>query len=87
MESGRQDGTAGRGRYSGIPLNLLRRYRTTLSRQADAAGTTSWTARVVGIPGCEGTGSSRTEALHRVREMASSNGPMRLSAVGLDVGE
>lgn len=69
-----------RDRYSSISLDLLLRYRTVLSRRTDAAGTTSWTAKVVGMPWFEASGSTRTEALRRVREMSTSRGSPSLSA-------
>lgn len=70
---------SGRGRYSSISLDLLLRYRTVLSRRTDA-GATSWTAKVVGMPWFEASGSTRTEALRRVREMSASRGSPSLSA-------
>jgi hypothetical protein len=66
-----------RDRYSSISLDLLLQYRTVLSRRTDEEGTTSWTAKVVGMPWCEASGSTRTEALRRVREMAGAKGAAR----------
>jgi hypothetical protein len=62
-------------RYSSISLDLLMRYRTVLARQTDPEGTISWTAKVVGMPWCEASGPTRTEALRRVREMAEAKRP------------
>jgi len=59
--------------YSGISLNLLRQHRTALSRERDAAGRATWTASVVGMPGYRATGSTRVEALERVRETLSKS--------------
>lgn len=54
---------------SGIPVTLLRHARTVLSRKTDPAGKVVWVAEVPDIPWCKATGSSRIEALDRVREM------------------
>lgn len=72
--------TVGERRYSRIPLDFVRQYRTVLSRQTDVSGRTSWTARVVGMPRFEADGSTRTEALRRVREMAAAKGSASLDA-------
>lgn len=65
---------------SGIPVTLLRHARTVLSRKTDPAGKVVWVAEVPDIPWCRATGSSRVEALDRVREMGrrkSDDGPIR----------
>lgn len=54
---------------SGIPVTLLRHARTVLSRKTDPAGKVVWVAEVPDMPWCKATGSSRIEALDRVREM------------------
>ncbi|HEX5763312.1 MAG TPA: hypothetical protein VFY04_09350 [Solirubrobacterales bacterium] len=54
---------------SAIPLTLLRHTRTVLSRKTDPAGKAVWVAEVPDMPWCRATGSSRVEALDRVREM------------------
>jgi hypothetical protein len=61
--------TSGR-KYAGIPVSLLRRCRTVLSRQTDGSGKVVWIAEIPNAPWCNATGSSRVEALDRVREMA-----------------
>jgi hypothetical protein len=60
---------AGR-KYAGIPVSLLRRCRTVLSRRTDDSGKVVWIAEIPDAPWCSATGSSRVEALDRVREMA-----------------
>lgn len=77
MES---DIAAGISSYSRIPLDFIRQYRTVLSRETDPSGTTSWAARVIGMPRLEARGATRAEALCRVREMSAAKGPMRLNA-------
>jgi hypothetical protein len=77
VESERTDGRE-RYSYSRIPLNFVLQYRTALSRQTDLSGTVSWTARLLGMPRIEATGSTRAEALQRVREMAIAKGPASL---------
>jgi len=57
------------GSYSGIPVTLLRHCRTVLSRKTDQRGKVVWVAEVPDMPWCRATGSSRIEALDRVREM------------------
>jgi len=57
------------GNYSGIPVTLLRHCRTVLSRKAEPDGKVMWVAEVPDLPWCRATGSSRIEALDRVREM------------------
>lgn len=57
------------GNRSGIPVTLLRHCRTVLSRKTDPGGKVVWVAEVPGMPWCRATGSSRIEALDRVREM------------------
>lgn len=57
------------GSSSGIPVTLLRHARTVLSRKTDPAGKVVWVAEVPDMPWCKATGSSRVEALDRVREM------------------
>lgn len=55
---------------AGIPLSLLRRCRAVISRMTDEAGKAVWVAEIPDLPSCRATGSSRIEALDRVREMA-----------------
>jgi len=50
-------------------VTLLRHARTVLSRGTDRAGKVVWVAEVPDMPWCRATGSSRVEALDRVREM------------------
>jgi predicted RNase H-like HicB family nuclease len=57
--------------YSGIPISLLRRCRAVISRTADPSGRSVWVAEIPDLPSCRATGSSRMEALDRVREMAA----------------
>lgn len=60
-------------RYSGISLGALRRSRTVLSRETDAStGHSTWIAEMSGT-GFRASGSSRTEALRRVREEAAAH--------------
>lgn len=54
-------------RYSGISIDRLRHSRIVLSRAADPSGGTVWVAESAGR---RATGSSRIEALDRVREMS-----------------
>lgn len=56
--------------YSAIPVSLLRRCRMVLSRGTDAAGRVIWIAEIPSVPWCRATGSSRIEALDRVRKIA-----------------
>jgi len=59
-------------RYSSISLEALRRSRTVLSRETDATtGRSTWIAEMSGT-GLRASGLTRTEALRRVREAASS---------------
>lgn len=75
MESRARASERGRGRrYSRISLNLLREYRTVLSRRTDEDGQTRWTAKLFDVPGWEASGTTRTEALRRVREMSAVKG-------------
>jgi predicted RNase H-like HicB family nuclease len=55
---------------TGIPLTLLRRCRAVISRMAEETGEAVWVAEIPDLPSCRATGSSRMEALDRVREMA-----------------
>lgn len=55
---------------SGIPLSLLRCCRAVISRMADTSGKAVWVAEIPDLPSCRATGSSRIEALDRVRQMA-----------------
>lgn len=55
---------------SRIPVSLLRRCRAVISRRADTSGRAVWVAEIPDLPFCRATGSSRIEALDRVREMA-----------------
>ncbi|HXV04772.1 MAG TPA: type II toxin-antitoxin system HicB family antitoxin [Solirubrobacterales bacterium] len=55
---------------AGIPLSLLKRCRAVISRMTDEAGQAVWVAEIPDLPSCRATGSSRVEALDRVREMA-----------------
>jgi hypothetical protein len=55
---------------AGIPLSLLRRCRAVISRMTDEAGKAVWVAEIPDLPSCRATGSSRIEALDRVREIA-----------------
>ncbi len=55
---------------SDIPLSLLRRCRAVISRRTDSAGRPVWLAELPDLPSCRATGSSRVEALDRVRELA-----------------
>jgi hypothetical protein len=57
------------GTYSGIPVTLLRHCRTVLSRKTEPDGKAMWIAEVPDTPWCRATGSSRIEALDRVRAM------------------
>lgn len=59
---------------AGIPLNLLRRCRAVISRRTDDAGRPVWLAELPDLPSCRATGSSRVEALDRVRELAERSG-------------
>lgn len=59
---------------AGIPLNLLRRCRAVISRMTDESGRPMWVAEIPDLPSCRATGSSRIEALDRVREMAERGG-------------
>ncbi len=59
---------------SGIPLNLLRRCRAVISRRTDDSGRAVWLAELPDLPSCRATGSSRIEALDRVRELAERGG-------------
>lgn len=78
-----------RPQHSGIPLSLLRRCRAVISRNTDASDTSgkaAWVAEIPDLPFCRATGSSRIEALDRVREMAErrrgGGGIHRAAAVG-----
>jgi hypothetical protein len=59
---------------AGIPLSLLRRCRAVISRMTDESGRPMWVAEIPDLPSCRATGSSRIEALDRVREMAERGG-------------
>ena len=77
---------------TGIPVTLLRHYRTVLSRKTDPRGKVTWIAEVPDMPWCRSTGSSRIEALDRVREMGErrrEDGRIgrRLPAKGKEPGE
>lgn len=61
-------------RYSGISLDLLRKYRTVLVRRSDAEGNMSWSAEVAGMPDIRATGTTRIEALNRVQAILASWG-------------
>lgn len=73
---------------SGIPLSLLRCCRAVISRMADTSGRPVWVAEIPDLPSCRATGSSRIEALDRVRRMAerSSNGGGFGHAAGMRQG-
>jgi hypothetical protein len=58
------------GSYSGISMTLLRQCHTVLSRKVDSRGKVVWVAEVPDMPSCRATGSSRIEALDRVREIS-----------------
>lgn len=57
-------------RQAGIPLSLLRCCRAVISRMTEESGRAVWVAEMPDLPSCRATGSSRMEALDRVREMA-----------------
>jgi hypothetical protein len=69
--------TRGR-RYSRVPLDFVLQYRAVLARRTDGDGATGWTARIVGMPRLEASGTTRMEALRRVREMAAGKGTASL---------
>lgn len=60
---------------AGISLSLLKRCRAVISRMTDESGTAVWVAEIPDLPSCRATGSSRIEALDRVREMAERASP------------
>jgi hypothetical protein len=79
-ETGGEKTVAGERSLTRMPVSMLRHYRTVLSRERDSSGGAVWAATVTDMPGCRATGSSRIEALDRVREMAerrSENGGLR----------
>jgi hypothetical protein len=65
---------ATRPQCSGIPVGLLRCCRAVISRKTDPSGKAVWVAEMPDLPFCRATGSSRMEALDRVRRMAEREG-------------